>query len=215
MKKSTFSLAMALALSLVSTSHAAGYRGGRTAIEHTVTTPTLSQAEADGLLFMREEEKLARDVYNSLYVTWKNRVFFNISRSEQKHMDSMKVLLERYGLDDPAAGKAAGEFENAELQALYVQLVSEGFASEIAALMVGATIEEVDIIDIAERAAEVEGNDDIAVAYDNLMSGSRNHLRSFVRQLERVGVTYQPQYLNQLEYEAIIYSALETGHRSR
>ncbi len=47
----------------------------------------LSQAEIDGLLFTREEEKLARDVYAAL--DGYGNPFVNIRGSEQSHMDAV------------------------------------------------------------------------------------------------------------------------------
>lgn len=93
-------------------------------------TPTpaasaITQAEKDGLLQMREEEKLARDVYTALYAQWQLPVFGNIIKSEQTHMDAVKNLLTTFGLPDPAANQPAGVFTNPELQALYDDLVAQ------------------------------------------------------------------------------------------
>ncbi len=66
----------------------------------------LTAAEEEGLLFMREEEKLARDVYLVLFDKWGLRVFENIAESEQRHMDAVLYLLGKYGLDDPARDPA-------------------------------------------------------------------------------------------------------------
>ena len=165
---------------------------------------TLSDDEIAGLLYMREEEKLARDVYLTLYEVWGLRVFQNIARAEQMHMDTMLTLIERYGLDDPVTDDTIGAFTNADLQALYAQLVEQGSESLEAALRVGATIEEIDIQDL-EAYLETTGAADIRLAYENLKAGSYNHLRAFVSTLEaQTGETYQPQYLTQDEYEAIM-----------
>jgi hypothetical protein len=169
-----------------------------------VTMDTLSDAEIEGLLYMREEEKLARDVYLMLYEKWGMRILQNISGSEQTHMDAVKALLDRYDLDDPAAGTDVGVFTNPTLQELYDQLVDEGSQSLADALRVGAAIEEIDILDLEERIAQTD-NSDIQLVYENLMRGSRNHLRAFVSTLERqVGEIYQPQYLSQTTYDAIV-----------
>lgn len=170
----------------------------------------LTAAEADALAFMREEEKLARDVYTALYAKWNLPVFQNIAQSEQTHMDSLKGLLDRYGVADPAAGTAAGVFVNPELQQLYNQLAQQGAQSLVEALRVGALIEEVDIADLQTRVAQTN-HADIKLVYDNLMRGSRNHLRSFVAQLERSGVAYTPQKLASSEYASIINATTETG----
>jgi hypothetical protein len=96
-----------------------------------VTTPLalvpageLNQVETDALLFMWEEEKLARDVYTVLGTVWTKPLFGNIAASEQVHMDSVKDLLDRYGLATPT-DDVAGVFANAELQALYTELVAQ------------------------------------------------------------------------------------------
>jgi hypothetical protein len=108
----------------------------------------LSDVEAEGILYMREEEKLARDVYLTLYDQWGMQILSNIADSESTHMEAVKTLIDRYGLDDPAAGKGIGEFTNEELKALYDQLVEQGSQSLVDALQVGAAIEEIDILDL-------------------------------------------------------------------
>ncbi len=165
----------------------------------------LSAEEAAALLFMREEEKLARDVYNALYTTWGQQTFTNIASSEQMHMDEIKVLLDRYALTDPAL--APGQFTDPALQALYTQLVAQGNLSLADALKVGAAIEEIDIRDLQTRMAETD-NADIQQAYTNLMNGSYSHLKAFTGTLlTQTGETYVPQYLTAEQYQAIISSA--------
>ena len=95
----------------------------------TLPTGELTAQEVDGLAFMREEEKLARDVYLTLYDQWNMPVFQNIAGSESTHMDAVLTILDRYGLEDPSAEKAVGEFTNPDLQALYDQLVELGSQS--------------------------------------------------------------------------------------
>lgn len=171
----------------------------------------VSAAEAASLAFMREEEKLARDVYRALYYAWERKVFDNISRSEQTHTDAILMLLERYGLPDPAADREPGVFAHPELQALYEELTAQGGESPEAALMVGAAIEEIDLLDIQAALHDAVDNEDIALVYGNLMRGSRNHLRAFVANLASLGLTYEPRYLNPADYAAIIAQPVETG----
>jgi hypothetical protein len=170
----------------------------------------LSDAEIEGILYMREEEKLARDVYLTLYEVWGLPVFENIARSEATHMEAVRTLIDRYGLADPAAAEV-GVFTNPSLQGLYDQLVADGRTSLADALRVGAAIEEIDILDLQERLAQTD-QADIELVYENLMKGSRNHLRAFASTLTRqTGETYQPQYLDPASYESIVNSAGETG----
>ena len=154
---------------------------------------TLTAAEIDGLLLMREEEKLAHDVYGYLYDLWQVRVFSNIAEAETTHTDAVQTLLDRYGLEDPAAGNAAGVFTNPDLQALYDELVDRGSESLVEALEVGALIEDLDIVDL--RSLQIDTAADIATVYANLEKGSRNHLRAFISNLDRRGETYTPTYL--------------------
>lgn len=171
----------------------------------------LSQAEIDGIAFMREEEKLARDVYLKLKEKWGLQVFNNISASEQTHMDAVEMLTLRYDLDDPAAGNPVGVFVDEQLQALYDDLIAQGYRSMIEALKVGALIEETDIIDIQYQLDEYVDNRDIEMVYSNLLRGSRNHLRAFVRNLKVRKVTYEPVYLDQDLFDDIINSEIEVG----
>jgi hypothetical protein len=179
-----------------------------------LTSTELSAAEIDGLLFMREEEKLARDVYLALYERWGLRILTNIAASEATHMDAVLTLLDHYGLPDPAAGLESGEFANPDLQALYDQLVEQGSRSLADALRVGAAIEEIDILDLETHIAQTD-KADIRRVYENLTKGSRNHLRSFTSTLQRqAGEVYQPQYLSQEAYQQIVQAAAERGQGS-
>ncbi len=140
------------------------------------TTVILTEEEKTALLFMREEEKLARDVYLYLYNFWGQWIFQNIAASEQKHMDSVLYLLGKYGLKDPALEQ--GEFENEGLQSLYDDLITKGESSLIDAFKVGVMIEETDIADL-ENYLELTDKKDIIQVLTNLLSGSENHLAAF------------------------------------
>ena len=164
----------------------------------------LSPEETAGLIFMREEEKLARDVYNYLYAKWEMRVFNNIAQSEQKHTDAIKTLIDKYELEDPITNDTPGSFMNEDLQSLYDTLVAKGDASLVDALLVGALIEEVDILDIQKELDDHVDNEDVIFVYDNLLYGSYNHLRAFVKNLSRQGVVYEPQLLLEKVYNSII-----------
>lgn len=173
-------------------------------------TQELSAQEKEGLLLMREEEKLARDVYSALAQKWDLRIFTNIAKSEQEHMDMVLVLLERYEVEDPVGQDTPGSFRDASLQSLYEALVERGSASISAALQVGAEVEELDIADLMELM-EVSDNPDIRLVYQNLMKGSRNHLRSFDRQLSQRGDSYVPKHLKQDKYDEIVGTRNERG----
>ncbi len=183
-----------------------------------VTTPPdataadLSDAEIADLLHMREEEKLARDVYLTLYDQWGAQVFSNIARSEQMHMDTIGTLLNAYGLDDPVAQTAdqRGVFTDPDLQNLYNQLVEQGSSSLVDALTVGATIEDLDIKDLDEAIARTT-HDDIKNAYENLRMGSEHHMQAFVSNLRANGADYSPQYISADTFQSILESTPARG----
>jgi hypothetical protein len=178
-----------------------------------VTADALSADESAALFYMREEEKLAHDVYVTLAIQWNLPIFQNISRSEQIHTDAVKALIDRYGLADPASSKV-GIFVNPDLQKLYNDLVARGSQSLAGALKVGAAIEEIDILDLEKRLAQTD-NADIQQVFSSLERGSDNHLRAFISTLNtQTGETYQPQYLSVAAYQAIVNGSASSGARN-
>jgi hypothetical protein len=146
--------------------------GGLTSSASALTAP-----EANAILFMKQEEKLARDVYKALHAQWGAAIFANIAASEQNHMNAVDGLISRYRLKDltPAA---AGEFTYEELQTLYEALIEKGGKSLTDALEVGVLIEETDIADL--RAALLTTRDrPIRNVFGNLLDSSLNHLAAF------------------------------------
>jgi len=182
-----------------------------TASEYSIVNSSLSDEEAAGLFFMREEEKLAHDLYLSFFEIWGLPVFQNIAASEQTHMDSVAFLLDKYGIPDPAADNPSGIFTDPALQSLYDQLLAQGRLSISDALKAGAAVEEIDILDLRERSAQIQLADILQV-YNNLEIGSRNHLRAFVSVLEnQTGEDYTPGYLTPEDYLEIISSGVENA----
>jgi hypothetical protein len=138
--------------------------------------------EEEGLLYMWEEEKLARDVYSVMYEKWGKRIFGNIKLSEQTHMDAVKNLMKGYGLQVTVPEETGGVFTIDEIQGLYDDLVKEGLHSVKAALDVGVIIENTDIADLKDYMEGTEKLDIIRV-YSNLLQGSLTHLEAFENQL--------------------------------
>ncbi len=206
---------MAILIVMIGTTLMAGnwgssFGGEMENILQSVEISSLSEAEAEGILLMREEEKLARDVYLTLYDKWGLRTFTNIAGAESTHMDAMGILLERYNLDDPIKSDTIGVFTNPEIQNLYDVLVAQGSESFNAALNVGATIEDLDIYDLERLIADTD-NDDLKIVYQNLLKGSRNHMRAFDMQLSRNGVDYQAQYMSDENLAIILNTDMERG----
>ncbi len=169
----------------------------------------LSQDETAGLLYMREEEKLAHDVYVTLGAQWGLTQFTRIANSEQMHTDAVKTLLDRYAIADPASAEV-GVFVDPTLQALYTDLIARGSTSAAEALKVAGLIEEVDMQDLDARLA-VNDQADIAQVYANLRSASEMHLRAFATgYLSQTGSAYTAQILDADAVAAIL--AGSNGH---
>lgn len=185
-----------------------GDNGGGGLCSSDFESADLSKDEIDYLLFIREEEKVARDSYIGLGDLWGMIIFENIAASEQQHMDAVKALVSCYGLVDPVID-VVGVFTDADLQVLYDVLAAAGRQSAMDGLKVGALIEETDIVDI-QQAIEVTDHADIASTYESIVCGSRNHLRAFIRQIENNGGSYEPEVLDPGTFWDIAHSPMET-----
>ena len=165
------------------------------------TAATLTSREKEGMLFIWEEEKAARDLYMSLYDKNNLTIFMNLVRSEQSHMDQAKAIIDKYGLslqkDEP------GAFQNQTLQKIHDELLAKGLQSDQDALKIAATFEEISIMDLQKELAATK-TEDIRVVYQGLLAGSRKHLRSYVADLQGRGIQYAPKYLSKSEFEETI-----------
>ncbi|HQQ36960.1 MAG TPA: DUF2202 domain-containing protein [Methanothrix sp.] len=177
--------------------------GGEAAADDGAALAALTAREKDGLLFIWEEEKAARDLYNGLYEKNNMTIFLDLVRSESSHMDQARAVMEKHGLavppDDP------GIFQNQTLQEMHDQLLAEGLQSDQDALTVAAVFEEISIVDL-EKELSASQADDVRTVYEGLLAGSRKHLRSYVSDLEGQGIEYQPRYLEAEEFQEIVKS---------
>jgi hypothetical protein len=174
--------------------------------DQTSQADSLTTLESQNLLYLREEEKVARDVYDVMHDRWGLYIFNNISSAEQNHMDAVLMQLNQYGLVDPA--QQPGVFSDQELQNLYDTLVMQGNESLLNALLTGALIEEVDMQDLNEMIASSQ-NAVLISMYERLLCGSRNHLRAFVSQIENRGLVYEAQVLEQEAVDQIVDTPME------
>ncbi len=170
----------------------------------------LDADEIAGLTYMSDEEKLARNVYVKLSSKWELPLFGNISQSEQRHLDVLKLLLDRYKLTDPTANKAAGVFQDPGLQTLYTDLVEQGEASFTGALMAGAAIEDLSLYSIEKALAKTDNND-LRIVYQNLQNSSRNHMQVFASRLEARGERYAAQYVDAATLSEILSKPSNIG----
>jgi len=191
-------LAAALVIASVALSPGAAFAGKKaqaganrpaTTTTATTTLTDLSKEEIGTLLWMREEEKVARDVYITMNEKWNQKIFARIAASEQKHFDAIGKKLALYGIPDPAL-PGIGDFSVPALQTMYDELVAQGGVSYVEALKVGVTIEEEDIKDL-EAAIDETDAVPLEITYVHLLNGSENHLASFIKVLEREGFVYE------------------------
>lgn len=160
-------------------------RGGETG-DCCQTMESLSEIEVAHILYMRQEEKLARDVYLALYDHYvvqdplTAQIFWNIAASEQRHMAALRRLIDCYGLEDPVSDDTVGVFPDSEdgFAEMYDDLVAQGMIGNCEAFGVGMDIENMDIMDIEEALLDVE-IPKVARVLNNLLAGSYNHLEAF------------------------------------
>lgn len=186
--------------------------GNNDSLKDTISSEiTLSQYDKDALLFMFKEEKLARDTYVFLDSVWAINPFSNIKNSEQTHMNAVENLLMQNQIEYHILRK--GKFENQELQSLYNQFKVNGVLSMANAFKIGATIEDLDIIDLQNNIDNTT-NQSIISVFESLQCGSKNHLKSFVSALENINETYTPQFLSNEQYKIIIESSSEQCNKN-
>lgn len=190
-------------------------------------TATLDAGEETHLIFMREEEKLARDVYLTLGGFYPSLALFDkIDDSEQRHTDTMKAKLDQYGIPDPSTSDVVGVFTGADYGWYFTEkfgeLVAWGSLGALQALYVGAFIEELDMHDIVQCPEVIVDTDNgidegecgmaytdekaLIKSYGKLLDGSKSHLRAYVAQIEKtIGEgNYVAQYLTQEEVDEIL-----------
>lgn len=168
---------------------------------------TLEDSDKKALLFMLEEEKLARDTYTFLDNKWSIEQFAMIKNAEQKHMDAIASVLDDYDISYTIL--PAGEFAEAKLQALYDQFEEDGVISDSLALRIGATVEDVDIQDLLDFE-NASSNDDVINVFSKLRCGSRNHMRKFTEPMTNGSDDYTPQFISLDDYISIV-----TGEQER
>ena len=193
----------------------------------------LDAGETAHLIFMREEEKLARDVYLTLASLYPDASTFSTigTGSEQTHTDTVRDMLAKYGIPDPNPGAnnlpdSIGVFTGVDygwyFTEKYLALVDRGRTSLLEALYVGAFIEELDMLDIVgcpkvivetssiigEGQCGLTYTDEKALQtmYTHLVDGSKDHLRAYVKYIENIigAGNYVAQVLTQDEVDAIL-----------
>lgn len=166
----------------------------------------ISAEERQTLLFTREEEKLAHDVYVYAFDKYGLTIFQNIANSESSHVLSVLGVMETYQIQDPLSGSTTlGKFTDPILNDLYADLTARVDLSLNESIKVSLFIEDLDIYDLENALSETD-NPIISAVYSNLKCGSYNHMRAFYAQAKATGIIYTPDYISQSEFESIINS---------
>lgn len=176
----------------------------------------LTTADEKTLLYMIEEEKMARDVYAAFEAKWGATIFNHISEAEGKHFERVLGLAQSQGVKVPNAieKNKAGQFRNKELQAMYDEFIASGSQSLEAALRVGALLEETNYRDLSAAIAATD-NEAVRTTFTQLLDASANHLRAFSRNLSKQGVDYQPAVLPQADFDAIMADTDNVKNRTQ
>jgi hypothetical protein len=169
-----------------------------------ISKAVISEQEKSSLMHLREEEMLAYDVYTFLSGLYDVPIFRNIANSEMIHTTSVKELINKYELEDPALDHKPGLFKDEGIKELYDGLTEKGELSYKDAIIVGLTIEDLDINDL-EMALEHEvDNEDIVEVYNFLLMGSKNHMKAFFFHAKSNDIEYIPQYISQEHFLEIV-----------
>jgi hypothetical protein len=165
----------------------------------------LSDAEVNGILSLREEEKVAYDVYTVMFEKYESKVFKKIAENEKEHMNKIKELIDQFNLTDPIAGTEdqKGVFSNKKMQTMYDEMILGGNYGLLDALRAAARFEETDIVDLRKYLSSASDQSVINI-YLNLESGSQDHLRSLVKYIEDEGISYKPSYLSKEDFDKIM-----------
>lgn len=182
-------------------------------LNYTPSVP-LTDIETENVTYFRKAEKMGRDLYVAFYDLWDYSMFDIAANSEQNHMDAMLLLIDLYGLPDPVADLDPGVFNDPDLEARYTELLTRGTPTLNEAMIAGAVTQEYEIAELTEALAIVE-NGNVVTIYNNLLLASRNHLRSFVKRMAILGITYTPEILTAEAFDEIMSVDWETGHRGK
>jgi hypothetical protein len=144
----------------------------------------LTAAQRTELARLAEEEKLNHDLYTAFAKAYSLPLFENLAAAEANHLQALRALMDRYGIADPTAGKAAGVFASATVQAAYDRLPAQGKNGQQAALAAAQIVEKNTIA----RYSDALGGLNAPAAervYSNLRAAETRHLAAIDTWLAR------------------------------
>lgn len=173
------------------------------------STTILTDAEKNHVLWMREESKVARDLYTFLFNRWGIPVFKKKMVKEQVNMDRSLTIINKYGLTDPIVKDEQGIYSKENFRQMYVELAMRGNSSLPEALRAAAITEELDIMELEDALQNTITNPDLKSIYNTMAVSSRNHLRAIIEQIQCMGEIYGPQRLPEKRFYSIVDSPVE------
>jgi len=156
----------------------------------TAASATSSSSVKKSLAFMYEEERLAKEVYLSVYKKQPVQQLYRIAtNSETRHISAVESLARKYGV--AISPQRVGRYRNSHIQSLFNTLYKKGIRSTKDALQVGCMVEVTDINDLNKYIyqAQQAGASDVLQTYEFLRKGSYNHYWAFDKGLKSIGVS--------------------------
>lgn len=184
--------------------------------------------EQTHLVFICEEEKLARDVYHLFDRRFPDLgVFAELEAGKESSRCAVEKLLRQYRVSIPRVNENVGVFSwgiyGRYFTEKFLVVSNQGSMNPLSALYAGAFLEELNILDIeqcpkvivdidngikdaASCGMQYTDNPAIRAAYDELLAESRRHLRILVNNIEqRTGPgSYRAQLLKPDELASVL-----------
>jgi hypothetical protein len=169
----------------------------------------LSVEAMEGLIFLRNGERLAKDIAHDFMDAYGSHPFFGQSEAERSHGRAVSQLLARYALHDLVDDQRPGEYSDPFWQSEYDFYREQGALGYIDALLVSLEIQEAAVVDLRYWSELSESDVVVVEVLRALLMATRNHLRILNNELESVGFEYTPVYFSEAEYDQIVYGPLE------
>lgn len=172
-------------------------------------TSPLTADEIEFLYAMREDEKLARDLYAYFWTRYPTAPQIQrISKAEESHIAAIETVLDYYEISYPAMS-APGVFEDSTRQALYDELALKS-ETMLEAFQTMAFVEDRDLFAYKMVQSQIT-NANLSLLIENMIKASTNHLKAAIRQIFVRDGSYTSIYLSAEEYDAIIKLPFQNG----
>lgn len=173
-------------------------------------TSTLKKEEKWVLLFLLEEEKMIRDLSYKFSKQYEDKIFEDIYKAENSHIDPIQKIVRDYNLDDPSSDKDVGEFHNPQIQKFYDEFLEQGEKNKTFALKALLKALERNVSGLNKNINKTD-KDGILFLFRNLKRSSKNHIRVLIDKIDSQGESYQPKHLSKAKFNSIKESEVDSG----